>query len=327
MHPAFSIILFTVLSGAGFGLLVWVGLNNVLFAPVGAWTLFAGAALGAVLAGIGLISSTAHLGHPERAWRAFSQWRSSWLSREGVLAVATFPLAGGLVLAAFFDLVVLAAILGLVTALVALATLFCTAMIYASLKAVPAWHSPWVPAAYLALGSMSGLLAWIAVCGLAGEAAVWPALVAAVLIVAGWGLKLGFWTRLDRGPNTATHGSATPGTATGLGGLGRVRQLEAPHTGANYLMKEMGYQVARKHAAKLRLIAQGLGFAVPLVLVLAGLIAGPLALAILAAVALLAALAGLLVERWLFFAEAQHVVTLFYGRPLAGNGPVRSPQG
>ncbi len=46
--------------------------------------------LALVLIGGGLLSSTLHLGNPQRAWRALSQWRSSWLSREGVMAMLTF---------------------------------------------------------------------------------------------------------------------------------------------------------------------------------------------------------------------------------------------
>ncbi len=55
----------------------------------------------------GLIASLFHLGNPQRAWRALSQWRSSWLSREGVMAIATFvPLtlsAGLAILANRYD--------------------------------------------------------------------------------------------------------------------------------------------------------------------------------------------------------------------------------
>jgi hypothetical protein len=58
--------------------------------------------MGGLLVSLGLLSSTFHLGHPERAWRAFSQWRSSWLSREGVAAVATYLPAGLLFLALMF---------------------------------------------------------------------------------------------------------------------------------------------------------------------------------------------------------------------------------
>src|SRR6266481_3482090 len=91
MHPALSIVFFTTASGAGFALLLLIGLAVPLgLLPANGGFGFAALATAFVLAAAGLVSSVFHLGRPERAWRAFSQWRSSWLSREGVLAVATF---------------------------------------------------------------------------------------------------------------------------------------------------------------------------------------------------------------------------------------------
>ena len=100
----------------------------------------------------------------------------------------------------------------------------------------------------------------------------------------------------------------TLATATGLGALGRLRLLAPPHTGANYLLREMVYVVGRRHAARLR--ALGLLLAVLLPLALALSLHHPPALA----AAALAHVAGVLVLRWLFFAEAEHVVGLYYGR-------------
>ena len=91
MHPAGSIVLFTSLSGIGYGLLAWMGLLAALgVLPPESELGLIGLAFAFILIVIGLISSTFHLGHPERAWRALSQWRSSWLSREGVMAILTF---------------------------------------------------------------------------------------------------------------------------------------------------------------------------------------------------------------------------------------------
>ncbi|MDC0491585.1 dimethyl sulfoxide reductase anchor subunit, partial [Paracoccaceae bacterium] len=86
MHPAPSVIIFTSLTGLGFGLLVFLGLGLPDTSGVVAFVFFAIAYL---LAIGGLISSTFHLGRPEPAIKAFSQWRSSWLSREAWLAVAS----------------------------------------------------------------------------------------------------------------------------------------------------------------------------------------------------------------------------------------------
>jgi DMSO reductase anchor subunit len=129
----------------------------------------------------------------------------------------------------------------------------------------------------------------------------------AVLVLA-WLLKWGYWRHIDAAGRTSHVGSAT-----GLSTTANVRSLELPHTSANFVMQEMGYRIARKHAARLRRLALLAGLAVPSVCLLS---AGPAPLwlemaLILAAVA--AGMSGLLIERWLFFAEAEHLVTLYYG--------------
>ncbi|HMA14494.1 MAG TPA: DmsC/YnfH family molybdoenzyme membrane anchor subunit, partial [Kiloniellaceae bacterium] len=152
MHPAKSVILFTTASGAGYGLLAWLGLLAALgLLSADRWLGLVAFALGLGLVVLGLLASTLHLGRPERAWRAFSQWRSSWLSREGVAAVITFVPVG---LFALFWVVGqtnqgAAAAIGIVAALCCVVTVACTAMIYASLKTIRAWSSPWTLPGYL----------------------------------------------------------------------------------------------------------------------------------------------------------------------------------
>src|SRR5471030_2668405 len=164
MHPALSVVLFTTLSGAGYGLLALVG----VMAPLGALPTdrvfgLAALVLALVAITIGLLASTLHLGHPERAIRAFSQWRTSWLSREGVASVATYLPAGlfGIGWVFYESTGALAALCGLLAALGAVLTVFCTAMIYRSLKPIQRWHNRWVVPNYLALALMTGLL-WLA---------------------------------------------------------------------------------------------------------------------------------------------------------------------
>ena len=89
MHPANSVILFTTLSGLGFGMMVWLGLG---LGPSGDTAGPITAFIALCFAGIGLVSSTFHLGNPQRALKAFSQWRSSWLSREGCVSVVLMTL-------------------------------------------------------------------------------------------------------------------------------------------------------------------------------------------------------------------------------------------
>jgi DMSO reductase anchor subunit len=311
MHPALSVILFTTASGAGYGLLALCG----ILAPLGllpADPEFGAMALGTalLLVSAGLLASTAHLGHPERAWRAFSQWRTSWLSREGVAALATYLPAGlfGIGWVFFGSTGGAFALCGLLAAALAAVTVTCTAMIYASLKPVHQWHNAHVVPVYLALALMSGALWLNALLLLWGRPSVVVAGLAALAIPLAAGLKERFWRFVD-----TTASPATPATATGLAGRGTVRALDFPHTGSNYLLREMGFAVARRHAVKLRRIALGAGFAAPLLLtLLAALVPGPIA-TLAALLALAAATAGLLVERWLFFAEAKHTVSLYYG--------------
>lgn len=314
MHPAYSVIVFTTASGAGFGLLVWLAL----------WGLFGGLAtdpqLGLIglalaigLAVLGLLSSTLHLGRPLRAWRAFSQWRTSWLSREGVLAVATLVagfLLGLLWVAAGGGPRVLFGLLALVTVALALATIWCTGMIYQSLPTIRAWHQPLVAPIYVVLGLASGAVLLSLLLAAFGYDIALAARPAVALLGLGLLLKYLYWRSVDGAPRTLTAGAAT-----GLGRFGAVRVLDAPHSRDNFVMREMGYAVARRHAERLRRIAANLAFVVPALLLLLGIYLGaPLPFTTLAT--LLAAV-GLLVERWLFFAEAQHAVTLYYGAETA----------
>ena len=311
MHPAFSIIFFTTASGAGYGMLAWLGLLGyfelLALTPAAAIAAF-GMALGLVSAG--LLSSTFHLGHPERAWRAFSQWRSSWLSREGVAAVIAYVPALACAAGWFFgwrgglDW----AVVDLFLAVMALVTVFTTSMIYASLKAIPAWHDRRVPPAYLILALATGGVLLTAV--LAAFDAPPDALIAGtvVALAAGFLTKRAYWSHLDAG---VVH--ATAGSATGLDRIGNVRQLEAPNTAGTWVLKEMGHNVARRHATKLRMIATLLAFLLPAVALIATAFLTGLPALLLALIAAAAAAVGIVVERWLFFAEAKHVVTLYYG--------------
>ena len=315
MHPALSIVFFTTASGAGFALLLLIGLGVPLgLLPPDPWFGLTALAAAFVLAAGGLVSSVFHLGRPERAWRAFSQWRSSWLSREGVMAVATFvPAAvfglGWLLFGATSGLIGLC---GILAAALAAATIYCTGMIYASLKPIHQWHNRWVVPNYLALGLMAGFLLldlivrfWV----------TWPAgtaILTLLTLALAWWLKEAYWRFID-----TTSAPSSVASATALGRRGRVRMLEPPHTEENYLLKEMGYRIARKHRVRLRAIARVSGFALPALLTLFALFGSGGTAALAAALAVASAALGLVIERWLFFAEAKHTVTLYYGAEAA----------
>jgi len=312
MHPALSIVVFTTLSGAGYGLLFLLGLAAPFgLLPADPW--FAAIALGKALGliAIGLLCSTLHLRHPERAWRAISQWRSSWLSREGLAALVTFVPAlvfgwGWVIEGRHHGIFGIAGVLASVGAIV---TVYSTAQIYASLKPIRQWRHPLVPLLYLLFALAAGALLLLVLLLIFRWPAQEFAFVAAFASAAVWLLKLRYWRDIDGGRSIAT-----PESATGLGHLGKVRMLEPPHTEENYLLKEMGYRVARKHAEKLRRIAAACGFMVPLAALIVIIASAGWWELPLASLAAFAALLGTLVERWLFFAEATHTVTLYYGR-------------
>ncbi len=281
MHPAPSLILFSSLSGLGLGLLAWLG----VLMPVG-WAAFWAFALGFVLAGGGFLASTFHLLRRSRAHLAFTQWRSSWLSREAILAV------GGLGLMAVHAALLTfrggsPLVLGLVAGALCLGTVFATAMIYAQMRSIPRWRHWSTPALFLALTLAGGAL-------VAG-----PRLAALGLLVVALGLQLLNWRH---GREAFRRFGATMNSATGL--TGDVRSFLQPHTGPNYLLREMVYVVGRRRAGQLRLVTLVLAFALPAGLLLLG-VPGVLAAAV--------HLAGVLCSRWLFFAEAEHVVGLYYG--------------
>ena len=319
MHPAYSIIFFTVASGTGYGLMFLLGLGAAAgtpFAEGGGPELPAALVFALLLVSAGLVSSAFHLGRPERALRAFTQWRTSWLSREACLAAATYVPAI-LVGAGWWAGEPGAGwrLLGLLLAALAAATVYSTAMIYRSLAAIPRWSTGWVPAGYLAFAAASGAV-WLAfIASLAGGGGSGLAGGAAALLALAGAVKGGYWRAV--GMRAA---ESTIETATGLDRLGpaaRVHVLDPPHTQPNWLQREMGYHVARRHARKLRTITWAFAFVVPGVICLGAWLGPGTGDAVWRVAALgvaaVSASAGILVERWLFFAEAEHKVTLYYG--------------
>lgn len=310
MHPAFSVIFFTTASGAGYGLLALLGLG-ILFGwlPHDRTMIAVAGATALVLITAGLLSSTFHLGHPERAWRALTQWRSSWLSREGVMALVTYVPAVVFLGACWFaDMTSpLARVTGAVSAVGAAITVFTTAMIYCSLRSIAAWHNTWVPPVYLALAAASGMLLLNAFLVWFGGPASASPVASVVLFVFAFAVKLAYWRHIDH-----NNGGTSATTAIGVDRKSRVKLTQEPHSQENYLQQEMGFRIARRHARKLRRIAIATGFVVPVVLSLSLFSDAGIATRIAMLVAVISAAVGLLIERWLFFAEAKHTVSLYY---------------
>ncbi len=309
MHPAFSVIFFTVSSGAGFGLFALLYLADLLKLGGGfsRGQIATTGVIALVFVIAGLLSSVAHLANPKNAWRAFSRFRTSWLSREGVFAVAFFPFAFVYLVLSWFAVPGLEGVrlaLGGMATLLAWITVFSTGMIYACLKTIRQWNTPLVPANYLALGHASGalmLLAMAAWAGLALQSFVYVA--AGFLILAALLKAIYYYWMAEPGASSSIQ------TATGFT-RAQVKLLDTGHTHGTFLTQEFGFQLARRHALTLKAFVFAVGFITPLVLLaavggqpsllLGGLITGM-------------ALLGLVAERWLFFAEARHVVNLYHG--------------
>ena len=287
MHPAPSVILFSTLSGLGFGFLAFLGWGVLV--PSG-WAAFFLWGLGYGLAVGGLMASTFHLGNPKNALKAFTQWRTSWLSREAWASVATLLILAPMALSDIFGLG-LPRLIGQIGGLLAVVTVFTTAMIYTQIKAVPRWNHWLTPVMFVTFALAGGAM-------LSGRA--W-----ATLLLLGVGAMLLVVWRV--GDGAFARAGQTMGTATGLDRVGVPAVLDPAHTAGNYLKREMIFVVGRKHAAKLRVIALVLASALPALVLLLPLGAWGVALA--AALHLTGALAA----RWLFFAEAEHVVGLYYG--------------
>lgn len=287
MNPAPSVILLSTLSGLGFGFLAFLGFRVLL--PSG-WAAFSLWGLGYGLATAGLFAATFHLGNPKNALKAFTQWRTSWLSREAWTSVGALVLLAPVALSDWLGLGLPRA-LGWAGAVLALGTVFTTGMIYAQIKAVPRWHHWLTPVMFLAFALAGGAI-------LAGLAVAPLALVGVGgVLLAGWRVGDGAFARAGQ----------TMGTATGLDRIGTPSVFEPAHTAGNYLLREMIFVVGRTHAAKLRWIALVLASVVPALVLLL-----PLGWAGVAVAGVLH-LAGALAARWLFFAEAEHVVGLYYG--------------
>ncbi|MGM0412537.1 MAG: dimethyl sulfoxide reductase anchor subunit family protein [Pseudomonadota bacterium] len=308
MHPALSVILFTVTSGAGFGLMILLVLMDLLGLGGGLRpeTLYAAGITSLVLTTVGLMLSTGHLANPKNAWRAFFRFKTSWLSREGVFAVVYYPFAigylGGLWLLGG-EHNGLTMVLGWIALALAIITVFSTGMIYACLKTIRQWNTALTPANYLALGVMLGALV-LAGFTADGAAGVLTAQIAVAAIAVALVLKAIYYFWIGK-PTGVTINTATGFTRA------TVRLLDVGHTAGTFLTDEFGYEVAPGRVRLLRGVVYVLGFILPAILLTMSLEGG--GDAVLAWTALASAFLGIATERWLFFAEARHVVNLYHG--------------
>ena len=285
MKPAWSVILFTTLAGAGQGLFLGVFALN----PEEDFRFAAGGAAVA-LTGAGLAASFFHLGHPERAWRTAAMWRTSWLSRE-VIALPLFIL-----LAALYGITG-EILLGWLAAAACLALFLCTGMIYACLKFLQEWHSPWTVLNFALLGTASGLTGAAALAAwlqpVLEPAYTMAALVFTALAAAARGASLARNARLK--PRSSLQ------SAVGIKHP-RIAQKAQGAIAGSFNTREFFHGRAPGALRKVKWLLLLGAFAAPAALLLAGQPAAAFVVQYL----------GLLAERWFFFAQANHPQNLYY---------------
>lgn len=302
MRPAWSVVLLTTLLGAGQGLFLALygadlydaARGRASFAPL----FVAAAVIGSLaLAGAGLAASFFHLGHPERAWRSAAMWRTSWLSREVIalpLFMALVALYGAL---HWLGLLQAALLAGALAAAVCLALFVCTGMIYACLKFLQEWHSPLTVLNFILLGCASGLTAATALAGRL-DPALEPgyglaALIALALAAASRAASLLRNARLRPRSNLQTAiGVKHP----------QIAQKAQGAMGGSFNTREFFHGASAARLSGVKWFFAVAAFAVPAALLALGL----------PSAAFLVQFAGLLAERWHFFAEARHPQNLYY---------------
>lgn len=307
MRPAWSILLFTTIAGAAQGLVVVLAVACLAGADLDRGFLVSGLAAAVGLLVTGLVASFFHLGHPARAWRTILMWRTSWMSRE-VIALPAFiglvALWAGAVRAGASDALT-SGVLPVAAILLALVLWYCTAMIYACIKFIQEWSHPLTMVNYTLIGLASGLVLTGAFGVAAGQASFVGHLApwACASIVVAWGTR-----GLSLRRNALLKPKSTLQSATGIRHP-KLAQVAMGMTGGSFNTREFFHHATVAAMRNTRVAFQVLAFAVPLLLVVLAMQSG-LSLPWLLALPL--QFAGLLAERWFFFAQARHPQNLYY---------------
>ena len=309
MRPQFSIIFFTTLAGMAQGLLFFIALANLHSqATPSAFLTNLALPVAFVLLALGLVASFFHLGHPERAWRAAMMWRTSWLSREVIALPAVMGVTAVIYFYACFSEV--PQWLWLVLLFATMALWVCTAKIYQCIRFIQEWSHPSTLTNFILLGMTSGWILLELLIAVWGDASVQMidaplSIIAFLLLFLSFNLKLWIWSR-----NRKLKPKSNLATATGIKGS-NIRQTSMGLMGGSFNTRELFHHQTDRVIANLRKIILLCAYVVPMIL-MAYAISSPNFLVIL--LALLINYLGLLAERWMFFAEANHPQNLYYQR-------------
>ena len=308
MRPAFSVVFLTTLIGAGQGLFLALfavdalSCAGVLAVPPARF-IGVGAGGAVALAILGLVASFFHLGRPSRAWRSAAMWRTSWLSRE-VIALPAFIGATALWGWARIERPTLAPWIGAADVAICLALFVCTAMIYACIKFLQEWASPFTLANFFLIGCASGFTIAAALAAIASPAHA-AALAAASLVLTAAALA----TRLaSLARNARLRPKSTPQSAIGIAAA-RIEQKSQGFMGTSFATREFFHGTSPARFAAIRRTFIGVGFLLPMAILALALLAG---LPRLVLAAPIVQFAGLIAERWFFLAQSNHPQNLYY---------------
>jgi DMSO reductase anchor subunit len=300
LKPAWSVILLTTLIGAAQGLFLIVFALDVFISPPGDFVVLS-CGISLFLLAAGLAASFFHLGHPERAWRAVAMWRTSWLSREVIVLPAFMALVFIYGLLHYYgsDKALFA---GSLAAICCVALFICTAMIYACLKFLQEWHTPLTFVNFVLLGLASGLTLAVPLAVLRFAQFAGPLALAAFGAAAlAWIVRIATLVR-----NARLRPKSTIQSAIGIA-QPKIAQKAQGFMGGSFNTREFFHGKPKPVLGAVRRLFLALIFPVPAWLL--GWGGGSLEVFI-AAFAI--QFAGLLAERWYFFAEARHPQNLYY---------------
>jgi DMSO reductase anchor subunit len=194
--------------------------------------------------------------------------------------------------------------IGAAATVLAFALFLCTGMIYACIKFLQEWASPLTVVNYVMLGGASGFTLAAAFAGYAA-----PELVA---FLAGWAAVLTGIALLTRAAsllrNARLKPKSTLQTAIGVKHP-RVVQTAQGFMGGSFNTREFFHGRTRAFLRAIKWVFLVLTFPLPVLLLGAGVAAGS---ETLLALAFGVQYAGLLAERWFFFAQANHPQNLYY---------------
>ncbi|MDD4929543.1 MAG: dimethyl sulfoxide reductase anchor subunit [Gallionella sp.] len=296
MRPAFSVLFLTTLIGAGQGLFIALFFCELLAsASLSPGFFVGGSVLVLILSSLGGIASVFHLGHPERAWRAMTMWRTSWLAREGIALPAFMAAVFAYGFAHWTGFGHTLAI-GITAVVLSVALFICTAMIYAAIKVLKEWAHPLTLVNFVVLGCASGTTLAAAWAGFTAPNLMPELALAAFVLTA-----LGLLTRsISLLRNARLSPASTLQTAIGIRHP-KIVQKSQGAMGGSYNTREFFHGKSPAFVRGVLLMLVFCTFVLPLSLVLT-----------LPLLAFVLQYAGLLAERWYFFAEARHPQNLYY---------------